>query len=270
MKKRIFTEDEKNKIINLFLSGKTITDIYNEYKISAIFTKKILLEKGYELPNKFRYKLNHNIFNTVDNNYKAYWLGFLFADGHVRKRKNKNNYEIKLKLSVKDLEHLQKFKDFLGSTHPIVKSVSKVKYKNNISTSECVSISVYSKQMFDDLHRLGCVINKTKRIDQPNIEIKYFNHFIRGYFDGDGCLSHNKDGKCKILSFTSASEKILTWINEVFTNNDIGSMELKELSTYYRLRYFKIKDLKKIHDFMYSDGNIFLERKKNKFLDNII
>ena len=88
MKKRTFTDQEKNEIVNLFLSGKTITDIYNEHGISAIFTKKILLERGYELPTKFKYKLNHKIFNIIDNNDKAYWLGFLFADGHVRKRNN--------------------------------------------------------------------------------------------------------------------------------------------------------------------------------------
>lgn len=263
MKKRTFTDQEKNEIVNLFLSGKTITDIYNEHGISAIFTKKILLERGYELPTKFKYKLNHKIFNIIDNNDKAYWLGFLFADGHVRKRNN--ICEIKLKISIKDSEHLEKFRKFIGSTHPIVTSVSKVKYKNTISTSECVSLSVYSKEMFNDLNKLGCVVNKTKRIGQPKIEKKYFNHFIRGYFDGDGCISNNKNNKYKILSFTSASSKILLWINEVFSSNEISSRDLNNLKKYYRLRYFRINDLKKIYDFIYYESNVFLERKKNKF-----
>ena len=47
-------------------------------------------------------------------------------------------------------------------------------------------LQIGSKEMFNDLYALGMRQNKTKSLTVPNVPNKFFCHFIRGYFDGDG------------------------------------------------------------------------------------
>ena len=265
MKKRTLTNDEINLIIELFKSGTKIRVIYNKTKISPSIIEKILIENGFSLPTKFKYSVNHSIFNCVDNEEKAYWLGFLFADGHVRKRVDRNIFELKLKISKKDETHLIEFKQFLSSTHPITNNISKVKYPNFVSVSENVSLSVYSKQIFDDLCSLGCTSNKTYRIGKPNIKDEYFRHFIRGYFDGDGCISTIKNETSRTLNFTSSSIKILEWINDILSKNKITSKQVKKNKNTYRLNWGDKDDILLIYHFLYDGSNLFLKRKKLKY-----
>lgn len=264
MKKRIFTDEEINKVIELFSNGITVTEIYNITKISTVLVRKILIDHGFVTPTKFKYSVNHFIFNEIDNKEKAYWLGFLFADGFVRKRENRGIYELKLKISKKDEEHLIKFKNFLQSTYPIKKDISKVKYLDSFSISECVSLSITSKQIFNDLFKLGCIPNKTNRIEKPNIKKEFFPHFIRGYFDGDGCITMGKNEKNKQLNFTSSSLEILKWINKTLSSNNINDGKIN-IGSYSRLCYYKKNCFFLIYDFLYKNSNICLNRKKEKF-----
>src|SRR5271166_7037406 len=59
-------------------------------------------------------QLNHSIFETIDSEEKAYWLGFLLADGSIQVRKNVQKI-VKLALAIEDKEHLEKFKKFVNS-----------------------------------------------------------------------------------------------------------------------------------------------------------
>lgn len=46
----------------------------------------------------------------IDSEEKAYWLGFLYADGYLTAR----NHMVGLSISIKDIEHLRKYNRFLG------------------------------------------------------------------------------------------------------------------------------------------------------------
>jgi len=57
-----------------------------------------------------KYTLNEEFFDEL-NEKSVYWLGFLYADGCVRKRKSS---ELRLKLKKEDKSHIEKFNnDFL-------------------------------------------------------------------------------------------------------------------------------------------------------------
>ena len=51
-------------------------------------------------------------FDVIDTEEKAYWLGFLYADGNVSNTKN----EVGITLQSSDIKHLYKFKTFLKSS----------------------------------------------------------------------------------------------------------------------------------------------------------
>ena len=52
---------------------------------------------------------NIKIFETINSEDSAYWLGFIYADGYIIANKNKRNYELGIELSSLDIEHLNKF-----------------------------------------------------------------------------------------------------------------------------------------------------------------
>jgi len=65
-----------------------------------------------------------------------------------------------------------------------------------------------------DLVNLGIVEDKSKILEVPKIEEKYYRDWIRGYFDGDGSISYIKKRKQITGEFFSASEKIIQFIVE--------------------------------------------------------
>lgn len=267
MKKRILNENEIIEIVNLFSKGVQVSNIYKILSISPKLVKKVLLERGMKVRAKRTYNINEESFKDINTEEKAYWLGFLYADGRVRSFNG--TYGLDLWLSIKDENHIFKFKTFLQSDHPIVYRTNKIKYKSSISISYGVGINVCSKKIIEDLFRLGCVQNKTYRIDSPNIKEELYRHFIRGYFDGDGCISIKKNYSGKIFKFSSSSIKILEWISDVFKKQDIFFSDLRKIKNYYELYTSKKENIYKIYDFFYTNSTIYLNRKKEKFEETI-
>ena len=96
----------KNKQIMLEYSIKSPKTIYDIVKRKGI--KKIANKK---------YDVNENYFSSIEGEERAYWLGFLYADGYVR-IKGKSG-QLTLKLSSKDRDHIVLFNKCLESNYPI-------------------------------------------------------------------------------------------------------------------------------------------------------
>ena len=125
--------------------------------------------------------------------------------------------------------------------------------------------------MCDDLRSLGFKERKSKNIDIPKVPEKYFPDFVRGYFDGDGCVSlYRTKGITKKLIirklsviFTSGSMRFL----EDLLMNLAKYLDLRQKKVYtsrrcYQLR-FATHDSLTILYFMYkgSPYQLFLKRK---------
>ena len=126
------------------------------------------------------HNLDEDYFSKIDNEEKAYWLGFLWADGSINKTAKRAAAANRLTLAQKHAEksHLQKFLDALHADYSI---------KTRKSTNIC-AVDINSRQLCDDLMQLGYG-TKENRTKIPKIPALLMPHFIRGYFDGDGCLS---------------------------------------------------------------------------------
>lgn len=195
-----------------------------------------------------KYNINLKYFQNINSSTKAYWLGFIYADGC------NTGQELIIKLHRKDRSHLEKFKSDIKSEHPI---------KNIQNThSKLSAFRISSQEICSHLSEKGCVKNKTKTITYPNnLPQKYDNDFIRGYFDGDGYVG--MDGNNPEWMIYSGSESFITQTQNKLSKHNIQTRKARDGNSIY-LSNPKVQ-IKKLHDFLYGSENRRLERKHSAF-----
>lgn len=209
--------------------------------------------------------LDHNFFSKW-NKEMAYVLGFFCADGYMIKN-NRGACYIDIKITDKDLLH--KIRSLLNSSHRIRVMSARGNDK------EAYRIQIGSKKIYEDLINLGLETKKSKVLKLPSVPKKYFGDFVRGYFDGDGCIWGgiiHKKRKTKhfsvITSFTSCSGDFLSSLRKRLSDRKINSCMVKmKNSNAYRLQY-SAKSTILLYDLMYGvigEKSPFLERKKKDF-----
>lgn len=207
-----------------------------------------------------KYFFNEDYFEDINTECKAYWLGFLYADGYIQKDDIKYQYRITLRLQKHDISHIQKFAKCLNSNHPIKEIHSFLNGKEYIGSQ----ISLYSKKMVNDLYRLGCVQAKSMILKPPVLRNDLIRHFIRGYFDGDGSVYAKKDSLKRCSYSFLGTDDIL---NYIVNNAKISHYQIrnaKKNTECKELRISSIQEFFNLYHFMYDDSNIFLERKYTK------
>lgn len=281
---RILLEANKRKKNSYDLKKFQIACAINEYVYTDGFHRSInKISKKYGLNKKTlaKYlKLNQieitkkndfpncyeEAFDVIDTEEKAYWLGFLYADGYVCT----NEFSIGLNLSIKDIDHLRKFKNFIKYQYDIKISQthqfgSKSCYGKNGRRLFMCSIKIGNKHLRQSLIDKGCIPRKSLILSFPDESVfkdkSLIRHFIRGYFDGDGTISSSK----RIFSIQIVGTKnILEHIQEYL---GIGYLRQKKNCNehIYRLTYFN-KKAKKAAKIMYDNSSIYLQRKYNIYL----
>jgi intein/homing endonuclease len=198
----------------------------------------------------------------------AYILGYLYADGSL----SDCGYIRAKYISVTsiDKDRLELFKKLLKSEHNI-----KIELAPNKNSHTRYTLRIGSHKLYKRLGELGLYPNKSLTVKFPIIPNPLISHFIRGYFDGDGCVYLEKNTgingqpilKRLIIAFTSGSANFLNGLGHA-----INKITLKKESRIYnshksyQLRY-NTTDTMKLFEFMYNSvqGDLFMRRKYNKF-----
>src|SRR3989344_4785357 len=195
----------------------------------------------------------------------AYVLGFFTADGCMIKN-NRGAHFIEFHITDRDI--LEKIKDLLGSNHKIA-----TRDRNIPNWKVGYRLQIGSKEIFNDLKNLGMTSRKSNIIRMPSVPNEYLNHFVRGYFDGDGHVSaseyQKKDRKNKsiiiITGFTSGSRKFLEDLRILLKQH----ADMCGGTLYYAQGYrlcFSIHDSLRLYNFMYQqEKDLYLSRKKSIF-----
>lgn len=170
---------------------KTKTKIAKELNCSASFIKKIWAENNLSGTINTVYHLNENYFDNIDSEQKAYFLGFIAADGNIYRR---DGHQGMLSISVKDndIEILEYFKKELKTTKPI--SLVQDKRRENTTMA---TLQITSDKICNKLLEIGIGIRKTFDLSISeiiqHIPSHYLMSFILGYFDGDGSIDIPQD-----------------------------------------------------------------------------
>lgn len=250
--------NDKN-ILQDYINGESLKTVSTKYKISITVLKDILIKNNIHIRTageqtairnqKNRIKINDNYFSelTLEN---CYYLGFLAADGTVRKDRN----EIKIGLNQEDKNFLEEF-------------ANKLNYQGELhyySSNDSVELRFSSAQIKNDISKYSIVPRKTySGISLINIPDKYKLAFIKGYFDGDGSFSFNKDTKQCAVKFVSHTKEILEEIKNFLPYKshlycDNRKLFSLELSTMPSLNFLQT---------IYNLDTPKLQRKYDKYLE---
>ena len=233
-----------------------IRELSTKYNIRrAVFTGW-LLAKGYTIENKRASKsFNIHYFDNIDTEEKAYWLGFLFADGAITQYQH--SYDIELSLKIEDKNHVENFAKALGKKH--VNS-------NSTYRSRC---TVGSKHMFNILNSYGCTTKKSLTLKFPDVKIfetpDLIRHFIRGYVEGDGCLSYGNKEHTRASISILGTEDFLNGIQKEFKTKKKYHLNNKNNEITKVLQY-NGKQAFEFANFLYRDCTIYLDRKYKRYL----
>lgn len=252
-------ENISKEIIDLYINGHSLRDLSKKYNKDRRTIKKILLYNNIKLKTLSEanrtYSFNEHIFNNIDSHEKAYWLGFIAADGSIFKN------TLKIGLSAKDINHLDKFKKFLNSTHPI-KIFNPVIKNKKYSSCE---FSINSDILVNDLKKHEILNKKSKILNPAKINEEFLNSYILGIVDGDGCFSVDKKNQIKLNVISSLS--MCEFIMEIFVKNTgITKTKIvaeKRSAGMYYCYFGGNKKIKNIIDFLYKNKITYLERKYN-------
>lgn len=230
--------------------------------------------------------INENYFEIVESEKQAYILGFIYADGCVQELPNTS--ALTMTQLEKDADILEKIKTELRSDYPLLKRIRCVNGKT------IFNFYAYSKKLCEDLVKLGATPRKSLTLEFPEfLDENLIPHFIRGYFDGDGCIWSGKRKKVFVKDKNRPNgirERIIHNAKFTFTGNDSFILPLQKKlceklglnmtkpnyskandtrnntsKTICTIEYSGRGNIKKLYDYMYSGATIYGERKFKKF-----
>lgn len=235
--------------VEFFNSQYTKNQIYSFCYRNNRNIKKIPLEQKsvIQSQNSRKYHINQDYFKTWSSNM-AYVLGLWYADGCIYGGKM-----FDITLHKKDKYVLKKIADELNYEGQLYDYVDR----------QAVRINFSCKVIYDDIIRLGGTERKSLTVTFPKVPKQFLPDFIRGYFDGDGCIMNLKNNRLN-SAFTSGSRQFLESLLDILRQEagiEGGSFDDSCCS----LKFGK-KDTLRLGEYIYKNNpELFLLRKKQKF-----
>lgn len=217
---------------------------------------------------KSPYKCDYHYFDEINTEEKAYWLGFLSADGWISRSEKSNACVTGIELQYKDINHLKKFNKSISGNYQITDRWRTSLFHGVEKKAHSCVIRIFSTIMYDSLIKKNFTNNKSFDFHIPCINDKLMRHYIRGYFDGNGCFTLTN--KTFSIGFSTASELLSNDIVKTLSKNNIECHKEVYVSEYgtnmYPVFIYKKQDKLNFLDWIYSDCSIYLERKYRKYL----
>jgi len=245
--------NSKNKWFNNYASSKLIPNFIPSYPYKA-YKCKGWVSWGDWLGTKNRsggfhsrkYVINYDFFSQWSEDM-AYILGFWYADGCIKDNRRFSIYQHK-----KDKYLLRNMLNAMSSDYPI-----------HDDKRDCCYFEVSSRKICDDVKEIGGICRKSLTMSLPLIPQNFFKAFVRGYFDGDGCITYDSCSSKYMSYITSGSKKMLIQIKD-----ELGAIDIKgNINNQCSIKFSALNTIK-LGEFMYNDideNTLKLNRKYEKF-----
>lgn len=229
-------------------------EIWKPHYAYDIDEQEFLEVKKYYWNDRTRqsYKIgwDRDIFHKIDTPEKAYWLGFIMADGCIHHTSEKVGF-FSIDISGRDVKHLEKFASFVGAKQNIIQHTT-----HSDTGNDLVHIQLSCYATVNDLENLGICSRKSEK--EQWIDTPYPADFIRGYYDGDGYIKKDLHSIGLVGSY-DLLHKIQEHFREVL---GIQSHKIGKHGTIFRMEYCAKEDKKKIANYVWYDGCVSLQRKQ--------
>lgn len=183
-------------------------------------------------------------------------LGVICADGCLAE--HANGYHC-LNITSKDLGWLEQIRQTLRAGHKIGQK------------RRAYQLQIRHQGIYNCLLGYGLTPRKSKTLQLPPVPEEVFSDFVRGYFDGDGCVTIWQETRWRHTwqmktTFTSGSKKFLEALRARLSAEARMTSGSMWFGRAYNLRY-TIADSMKLCRFMYpaAANYLCLARKRERF-----
>lgn len=205
-----------------------------------------------------KWSFDQNFFEKIDNSKKAYFLGWLMADGCNFKEKYSYCVSINLKSSDEDILHV--LNSFIGSSRPILRYTTNGKSVSRLHFS--------SKKLGEDLIKLGCTPKKSTTLLFPEVKEEFIFDFLRGYFDGDGSIFNRKKRPNEYVISMISSDLFSARLKEYIFLKLGVNFHIKKQGKVSVLELYQRNSIKAFMDKIYENSSgMRLSRKYKKYLE---
>lgn len=264
---QLLSEEEKQKIIQDYQNNVSLRCLSKKYHYNRLEISKWLEDIGVKSTKGNHYrKYFHDIdfFEKIDTEEKAYWLGFMFADGFIMDNSNRYGEDhFGLSVAADSADVIEKFKSSLQATNPITYDHG----GNRYGKQTLHRLILTSQKTVDDLINKGCVKKKTLILEPPKfVPDELLHHFLRGFFDGDGSLIRAAKKKSTYVGFEvdfTTTKAMAEWIQNILGYGSISKERRRKYTWYWKIS--GNQQVIKFYHYLYDDATIWMDRKYKKF-----
>ena len=192
-----------------------------------------------------RWQTNRDYFARIDTPEKAYILGFLIADGHVRK----DGYKVEVSVKEADADVLRAIAAEVGCDAPLLPMT------NRYDGSQMLRLRLCGKKIVSDLNALGLANDKSVTAAYPAVAPELERHLVRGLWDGDG---HVGPKMFDLIGTPALLDGVTAAIQQ--HTGCVLRRRLGGRDRAYHYAYGTLRDAPALR-WMYSDASITLARK---------
>ncbi len=260
------SESQKESIVKEYATVQNCAILGKKYGVNSTCIWSLLKRRGIQTNKDHsqlsrKYALDESYFDKIDTEQKAYFLGLLYADGYH----NEKRYSFKISLQEEDVCVIECLKRELNTDRPLsLEDKGKGRKKQ-------IALYISSKKLSQSLSTLGFKQSKSFNLKWPEESLvpkKLLQHFIRGYFDGDGCIYFNKTKNSRqyfvdIISSLEFTQSLHNCLQQLGINSTVkirqNSPRTSSINIVHR-SYIKL-----FMDWLYKDASIFMSRKKTVY-----
>ncbi len=257
---------QRSDLAQRYADGSSGIRLSNEYGISVARIQRIATEAGVALRGQSEasrvYSCDHNFFDTIDTEAKAYWLGFIMADGCVTDRNR-----MKVAIAASDVGHVEKLRTALRSNHPIRITHS----EGGFSPHDSAEFSIRSDALVAGLAAHGVSERKSLTATPPTLPPDMTRHFWRGMVDGDGYItSTDRAGRLRwgmgLTGSLSTAEAFAVFVGSVCGTKAAP----RRNHSIWTVTVAGNTKARTVMDHLYSDATVYLDRKMARYREAVV